>query len=100
MVIEGSSLNKDPAFCFIELHEVCISPRLKCVQVPLDGIPPLQCVDCTTQLGGISELAEGALFMLPTKMLNLSTGPSTNARGRYSSLDNDLSILLSELSDR
>ena len=44
-----------------ELHEVHMGSRLKPVQVPLDGIPSLQCVDHTTQLGVVSKLSEGVL---------------------------------------
>ena len=36
-------------------------PVLKCVPVPLDGVPPFYCVGCTAQLGVISKLGEGAL---------------------------------------
>ncbi|KAJ7399076.1 hypothetical protein BTVI_118605 [Pitangus sulphuratus] len=43
----------------VELHEVCIGPPLKPVKVSLDGIPSLEYVNCTTQLGVISKLAEG-----------------------------------------
>ncbi|KAK4827407.1 hypothetical protein QYF61_017837 [Mycteria americana] len=45
----------------VELHEVRTGPLLKPVKVPLDGIPFLQCVDHTTQVGIIGKLAEGAL---------------------------------------
>ena len=34
------------------------------VQDPLDGIPSFYCVNCTTQLGIISRLAEGALNLI------------------------------------
>ena len=34
---------------------------LQPVQVPLDGFPSFQHIDCTTQLGVIHKLAEGAL---------------------------------------
>ena len=34
---------------------------LQPVQVPLDGFPSFQCIDCTTQLGVTHKLAEGAL---------------------------------------
>jgi len=37
---------------------------LKPVQIPLDDIPPFSCVNCTTQLGVISKLAEGALNLI------------------------------------
>ncbi|KAK4808881.1 hypothetical protein QYF61_007996 [Mycteria americana] len=49
------------ALGLVELHEVRTGPPLKPVQVPLDGIPSLQRVDCTTQLGVVGKLAEGAL---------------------------------------
>ena len=49
------------AFGLVEPQEVHTGPPLKLVQAPLDGIPSLQCVNCTTQPGVISELAEGAL---------------------------------------
>ena len=52
---------QDLALGFVELHEVHMGPPLKPVQVPLDGIPSPQHVDCTTQLGVIGKLAEGAL---------------------------------------
>ncbi|KAK4827563.1 hypothetical protein QYF61_019187 [Mycteria americana] len=52
---------QDLALGFVELHEVHTGPPLKPVRVPLDGIPPLQHVDCTTQLGVVGKLAEGAL---------------------------------------
>ena len=42
-------------------HEVRTDPPLKPVQVPLDGILSLRFVDCTTQLGVVGKLAEGAL---------------------------------------
>ena len=56
-----------------------MGPVLKLVQVPLDAIPPLRRTYCTTQLGVICRLAEGALdtAMSLTKILN-STGPSTD----------------------
>ena len=34
---------------------------LQPAQVPLDGFPSFQCIDCTAQLGVICKLAEGAL---------------------------------------
>jgi len=38
-----------------------MGPLLKLVQLPLDGISSLRHVNCTTQLGVIGKLAEGAL---------------------------------------
>ncbi|KAK4819146.1 hypothetical protein QYF61_025826 [Mycteria americana] len=52
---------QDLALGLVELHEVRTGPPLKPVKVPLDGIPSLQHVNCTTQLGVIGKLAEGAL---------------------------------------
>ncbi|KAK4818782.1 hypothetical protein QYF61_019128, partial [Mycteria americana] len=52
---------QDLALGLAELHEVRTGPPLKPVNVPLDGIPSLQRVDHTTQLGVIGKLAEGAL---------------------------------------
>ncbi|KAK4808956.1 hypothetical protein QYF61_013590 [Mycteria americana] len=51
---------QDPALGLVEPHEVHMGPLLELVQVPLDGIPPLRHVNCTTQLG-VCKLAEGAL---------------------------------------
>ncbi|PKU30953.1 rna-directed dna polymerase from mobile element jockey-like [Limosa lapponica baueri] len=53
---------QDLALGLVELHEVCTSPPLEPVQVPLDGIPSLQCVNRTTQIGVFDKLAEGALY--------------------------------------
>ncbi|GAB0176555.1 hypothetical protein GRJ2_000120700 [Grus japonensis] len=52
---------QDLALGLVELHVLCIGLCLKPVKVPLDGILSLQHVDCTTQLGVVSKLAEGAL---------------------------------------
>ncbi|PKU47022.1 hypothetical protein llap_2675 [Limosa lapponica baueri] len=52
---------KDPALGFFEPYEVHTGPLLEIVQVPLAGILSLGCVSCTTQLGVICKLAEGAL---------------------------------------
>ena len=53
---------QDLALGLVELHEVCMGPCLKPVQVPLDGILALQRADRTTQLGVVGRLsADGAL---------------------------------------
>jgi len=67
----------DLALGLVEPREVHTGPLLEVVQVPLDGTPSFRCVNCTTQLGVISKLAEGALDLAESlmKMLN-STGPS------------------------
>ncbi|KAJ7407487.1 Glutamyl aminopeptidase [Willisornis vidua] len=49
------------ALVLIELDEVYPRPPLKLVKVLLDGILSLQHVDCTTELGVVSKLSEGAL---------------------------------------
>ncbi|GAB0197909.1 cAMP-dependent protein kinase inhibitor alpha [Grus japonensis] len=51
----------DLALGHVELHAVRTGPPLQPVKVPLDGIPSLQRVDHTTQLGVVGKLAEGAL---------------------------------------
>ncbi|KAK4831361.1 hypothetical protein QYF61_017492 [Mycteria americana] len=52
---------QDLALGLVELHEVHMGPLLKPVKVSLDGIPSLRHANCTTQLGVICKLAEGAL---------------------------------------
>ncbi|KAK4824302.1 hypothetical protein QYF61_013047, partial [Mycteria americana] len=52
---------QDLALGLVELHGVRMGPLLKPVKVPLDGIPSLKRINCTTQLGLICKLAEGAL---------------------------------------
>ena len=49
------------ALGLVELHEVHAGPPLQPVKVPLNGIPSLQRVNQTTQLGVVGKLAEGAL---------------------------------------
>ncbi|GAB0178969.1 cAMP-dependent protein kinase inhibitor alpha [Grus japonensis] len=63
IVVLGIALThvQDLALGLVELHAVHTGPPLQPVKVPLDGIPSLQCVDRTTQLGVVSKLAEGAL---------------------------------------
>lgn len=60
------------ALGLVEPHEVFTVPSLKAVQVPLDDIPSLQDVSCTTQLsvgGKLAGVALNPLSVLPTKML-------------------------------
>ncbi|PKU48190.1 hypothetical protein llap_1469 [Limosa lapponica baueri] len=74
---------QDFALGLVEFYEIRTSPLLKPVKVPLDGIPSLQDVNCSTQLGVVAKLLRLHSIptsMLPTKMLN-STGPSTESRG-------------------
>jgi len=68
---------QDLALGLVEPHEVHTGPLFRLVQVPLDGILSCWCVSCTTQLGVICKLGEGALNLAKSlmKMLN-SIGPS------------------------
>ncbi|KAK4824285.1 hypothetical protein QYF61_012845 [Mycteria americana] len=63
VLIPGIALTQvqDPALGLVEPHEAHIVPLLQLVQVPLDDIPSFWRVNCTTQLGVICKLAEGAL---------------------------------------
>jgi len=51
----------------VEVHQVPVESLFKIVQVPLDIIPSFYSINCTTQLGVISKIAEGVLS--PTKLL-------------------------------
>ncbi|PKU30563.1 hypothetical protein llap_19132 [Limosa lapponica baueri] len=75
---------QDLALGLVELQEVCTGPPLKPVQVPLDGIPSLQRVDCATQLGVMGKLAEGALN--PT--VHVSNKDVKQQRSQYQLLRN------------
>lgn len=52
---------QDLALGLVELHKIHTGPPFKPVHVPLDAIPSVLHVDCTTQLGVVSKIAEGAL---------------------------------------
>jgi len=52
---------QDLALGFVESHDVQTGPPLQIVQVPLEGILSFWHVSCTTQLGVICKLAEGAI---------------------------------------
>jgi len=67
----------DLALGLVDPHELLMGPSLKLIQVPLDGILSFWCVNCTTHLGVICKLTEGALNLTKSlvKMLN-STGPN------------------------
>ncbi|KAK4820500.1 hypothetical protein QYF61_000079, partial [Mycteria americana] len=74
---------QDLALGLVEPHEVHMGPLLKLVQVPLNGISSLRCVNRTTQLGVTCKLAEGALdptVYVIDEILN-STGPNTHPGG-------------------
>jgi len=62
-LIAGVALTQmqDLALGLVEPHEVHTGSFFEVVQVCLDGIPSFWCVICTTQLGVICKLAEGAL---------------------------------------
>ncbi|PKU39962.1 small glutamine-rich tetratricopeptide repeat-containing protein beta [Limosa lapponica baueri] len=52
---------QSPALAFVKPHGVHLGPPLQPVQVPLNDIPSLWCIDNPTQLGVICKLADGAL---------------------------------------
>jgi len=52
---------QDLALGLAKLHAVHAGPPLQPVKVPLNGIPSLEHVNHTAQLGVIGKLAEGAL---------------------------------------
>jgi len=91
---------QDLALSLVEPHEVHTGPFLELVQVPLDGIPSFWCVSCTTQLGVVCKLAEGALDLTKSlmKMLN-STGPRTDPGGTLlvTSVHLDIELLTTAL---
>ena len=64
---------KHPALGLVESHEVHTRPLLELVQVPLDTIPSLRCVNHTTQLGVICKLAESALDLTMSLMTILNS---------------------------
>lgn len=75
--MQGIALDLD------ELHYVCMGPPLKPVQDSFDGIPSLQHVDRTMQLGVVFKFAEGALSStvhVTTKLLN-NISPNTVSWG-------------------
>ncbi|KAK4815925.1 LOW QUALITY PROTEIN: hypothetical protein QYF61_010182 [Mycteria americana] len=54
---------QDPALGLVEPHEVHTGSLLPLVHIPLDDISSFWRVSCTTQLGVICTLAEGALHL-------------------------------------
>jgi len=67
----------------VKLHSVLTCPLSEPVQCPLDGVPSFCCMNCTTQLGVISNLLRVRsipLSMLLIKILK-STGPKMNPWG-------------------
>ena len=53
---------QDLALGLVELHAVHTRPPVQPVKVPLNGIPSLQHINHTTQLGVVGRLAEGSLI--------------------------------------
>jgi len=74
---------QDLALGLVEPHEVHMVPLLKLVQVPLDGILFLGCVNHSTHLCVVGKLAEGALNLSMSLMniLNKNAGPNTDPYG-------------------
>jgi len=62
---------QDLTLGLVKPHEVHMDPLPQIVQVPLDGIPSLRCVNCTTQFGVICKLAGGALD--PVYIIDINT---------------------------
>jgi len=52
---------QDLGLSLVELHLFYTGPPLEPVKVPLDGIPSLLSVNCTTPFGVIHKVTEGAL---------------------------------------
>lgn len=52
---------QDLVLTFVKTHEVFLSLQFDPVEVSMDGILSLSCVDHTTQLSVICKFAEGAL---------------------------------------
>jgi len=50
---------QDPAFSFVESHQVPLCPTLQPVQVTLNGSTAFWCIYHTYQFGVISKLAKG-----------------------------------------
>lgn len=67
-VLSGIALTQLQHLALVEPQEVLMLSLPQFVQVPLDGIPSLCCVNCSTHLCVICKLAEGALG--PTIMNN------------------------------
>ncbi|KAJ7404575.1 hypothetical protein WISP_144716 [Willisornis vidua] len=65
LIHHGMTLNSfifSSSLMFIDVEQ--ISSLLKLVQVPLNGIPLLMCVNHTTQLGVIGKLVKDTLFVI------------------------------------
>ena len=50
---------QDPAFAFVEPHQVSLCPSFQPIQVRLNGSTAFRCIYHTSQNGVISKLAEG-----------------------------------------
>jgi len=73
---------QDFTFPFAELCEVPVSPFLQPVQVSLDDSTPTWCINCSSQLCVISQLAQDSIALSRSlmKMLN-GTGPRLHLWG-------------------
>jgi len=60
MLVIASTQVQDLILSLVALCEVYRGSLLKPVKIPLDGIPSLKLLSCTTQLGVICKFAEGA----------------------------------------
>ena len=52
------------ALGIVEPHQVLVCPLFESVRVPLGGIPPFCCINCTTQPGATSKLLRVHLILL------------------------------------
>jgi len=50
---------QDPAFAFVEPHQVPLCPTFQPIQVTLNGSTAFWCIYHSSQFGVISKLAEG-----------------------------------------
>lgn len=67
---------QDLAPSLLELHDFCMGSLLKSGKVPLDVIPSLKCISCTTQLAVIHRLTDGTLN--PTAYVINKEHPNTH----------------------
>jgi len=73
-----------------------MGPSLRLVQVLLDGIPSSWCVNCTTQLGVICKLAEGALH-LSDEVIGENIKQHRSQYGLLTGIHLDIKVLITTL---
>lgn len=71
----------------VEPHPLGLFPSIQLVQVPLQGLPTLQQINTSTQLGVVCKLTEGVLDSKSSIKLSNKMDPSTDPLGtRFSPL--------------